>query len=182
MSAFLIYALVDPRTLLVRYVGKSTRGLKRARQHMQPSQLQKVAYRSAWLRSLVACGLECTIVVLEHLDNASALVDAECFWIAYGRASGWPLTNLTDGGEGTLGRVVTEETRERIATALKGDANPAKRADVRTKIATSARMRVRSPLSSSTRAKIAASRTGKKHTAATKARLRALALQRWESM
>ena len=37
---FIIYALVDPRILEIRYVGLSTRGLERPRSHGRPSYLR----------------------------------------------------------------------------------------------------------------------------------------------
>jgi hypothetical protein len=53
-------------------------------------------------------------VVLEVLDDANKLDETECWWIAFGRACGWPLTNLTDGG-GSLSEDVRTERRRRQA-------------------------------------------------------------------
>lgn len=115
-----IYGLVDPRTLLVRYVGSSTRGLRRPRQHGEPYRLRTHNHKNAWIKSLHAFGLDYEIVILEETSSREVLPALERFWIAYGRACGWPLTNLTDGGEGTLGVERSAETRERMAAALRG--------------------------------------------------------------
>jgi hypothetical protein len=107
---FLIYALIDPRTGDVRYVGKSSSGWRRAR-----AKHRNGACR-VWTDELVAADLMPDIEVLEVLyepeaqgskcwwwsgRNASALNDAERYWIhfwrVYGRA---PLLNRTEGGEG----------------------------------------------------------------------------------
>lgn len=92
----LIYGLIDPRTLLIRYVGLSSNGMRRPRNHRWPSCPD--TYCRRWVKSLQRLGLNYKIVVLEVLKDAADLDQAERWWIALGRASGWPLTNLTDGG------------------------------------------------------------------------------------
>lgn len=175
-----IYGLVDPRTLLVRYVGLASRGLKRARAHRVPSRLAERSHKSSWIKSLLAAGLDYEIVVLEETSR-EALCDAERFWIAYGRACGWPLTNLTDGGDGALNP--SAETRAKRSAALKGRyMSPEHRA----RIGDAHRGRVKSPeerrrLSEALRgkkrsaesiAKQFASRKGYKHSDETRAKIR----------
>ena len=97
----LIYGLIDPETRLVRYVGKTANGMVRVRSHRRVK-ASDATHRANWIRSLRKKGQrheECVLEVVE-LD---ALNQAEMWWIAYGRACGWPLTNLTHGGEGALG-------------------------------------------------------------------------------
>lgn len=53
-----------------------------------------------WVRSLLKRGLIYQIVELERPRMREHLDDAERWWIAYGRLSHWPLTNMTDGGDG----------------------------------------------------------------------------------
>jgi hypothetical protein len=55
---FLIYAMADPRTEELRYVGKSCSGLRRQRQHLCPSTLQSKpkTYCSAWIKSIFLQG------------------------------------------------------------------------------------------------------------------------------
>lgn len=118
MSQFIIYGLVDPRTLLARYIGLSASGLERPSRHRRPSELRRHGHKTNWIKALHALGLDYTIVVLEEVASRGALADLERFWIAYGRACGWPLTNLTDGGEGSKG--LMPEVREQIANTLRG--------------------------------------------------------------
>lgn len=112
--ANVIYGLVDPRTLLVRYVGLSTQGARRAIQHRHT---RKSTHRENWIRSLHRAGLDFVFVILEEVDTAFRLPAAERFWIAYGRACGWPLTNITDGGDRPA---TTPETRAKIGAANRG--------------------------------------------------------------
>jgi hypothetical protein len=118
----LVYALLDPRTERVRYIGKSTRGLHRPKAHTAPSVLRLNAetYRGRWLAQLVALGLAPVVRVLEVCGTHEALSEAEIRWIARGRAEGWPLTNLTEGGDGTSGWKMPAATREKIRAKLKG--------------------------------------------------------------
>jgi len=126
--SFLIYALTDPRTDEIRYVGKSSSGLRRPGHHGARSVLSKDhTHKGNWLRGLVAAGLRYGVRVLEKLPAVAALPPterrdamdaAERRWIAHGRAEGWPLTNLTDGGDG--GFFPTPEHRERLSRAMKG--------------------------------------------------------------
>lgn len=115
----IIYGLVDPRTQLVRYVGKSTSGLTRPRAHRSASGRAAATHSANWIRQLKSLGLDYEIVVLDQ-GSATELPALERWWISYGRASGWPLTNLTDGGEGSVGATQSAETRARISAANRG--------------------------------------------------------------
>lgn len=117
MATLLIYGLVDPRSGEIRYIGKSSRGLKRPRQHARPQALVADTYKNRWLREVLAAGCSYTIVVLEELESADLLDEAERRWIAHGRAEGWALTNGTaggDGGDARSGMKASEATRERM--------------------------------------------------------------------
>jgi hypothetical protein len=95
-SSNLIYGLIDPRTRLIRYVGLSSRGMRRPKEHRLRSCPD--TYCRRWIRQLHALGLDYEVAVLEVLASAVQLDEAERWWIAFGRACGWPLTNVTDGG------------------------------------------------------------------------------------
>jgi len=94
-----IYGLIDPRTLLIRYIGLAT-SKRRPHQHRYCTD---DTYKSRWIRSLHVEGLDYEICILETCFSTEELKNAERWWIAYGRASDWPLTNLTDGGESSAG-------------------------------------------------------------------------------
>lgn len=115
---FIIYALVDPRTGEIRYIGKSSSGVRRPRLHTAPSHLKEErTHKANWVRLLLSLGLKPGIQILEEFSSETDLNDAECFWIAQGRGLGWRLTNATKGGEGATGCVISEETRARMCRA-----------------------------------------------------------------
>src|ERR1700690_2202204 len=99
----LIYALTDPRSGDIRYVGRSSSGLTRPQQHLAPAGLAAdTGHKANWIRELVRLGFKPGIVVLEHLADdctEDALIAAEIRWIANYKPQG-RLTNMTDGGEG----------------------------------------------------------------------------------
>lgn len=136
----IVYGLIDPRDGSLRYVGKSTSGLHRARQHARPFALKnEFTHKANWVRSLVAAGLTPEIEVLEEAVR-EVLADAEHFWIAYFRGLGCDLTNLTDGGDGTLGWKPSDEVKSKISAATKGRGRGVpKSAEHRAKIAESNR-------------------------------------------
>jgi group I intron endonuclease len=142
-SRYLIYGLVDPITHEVRYIGKSCKGLRRPRQHCQPYYLTKegATYKSKWIRGLLAKGLKPQIVVIQKFTGSEYLCEAEVYWIRYFRGVGSPLTNLTDGGDGTVGyrhstetrvrcgasnvgRLLSDETKSKISDALQKENHP----------------------------------------------------------
>lgn len=113
-SKTLIYGLVDPRDGAVRYIGKSTSGLERPRSHSEPNRLRSDPnlHKVRWLQQVIAAGLKPEVRVLEEMTPGD-LDDGERFWIAQGRGLGWPLTNLTAGGDGTAG--IPTSPRQRAA-------------------------------------------------------------------
>ncbi|MGD8501166.1 MAG: GIY-YIG nuclease family protein [Phycisphaerales bacterium] len=96
MAKTFIYALKDPRNSDIRYVGKSNYPERRFWQHLNMGQN---VTKTAWIDELAALGLKPELVILEEVDTA-AWQDTERRWIAKGRQEGWPLTNVSDGGEG----------------------------------------------------------------------------------
>ena len=140
---YLIYGLVDPRDNMIYYVGKSSTGLARPRQHRNASANDD---QRRWIQSLGEINYD--IVVLESISDPKCAEDnpywrnierrttrlsgSERWWIALGRAMGWPLTNRTDGGEGSLGWIPSAVTRARI-----GEKSANKSAEVRAKISAS---------------------------------------------
>lgn len=134
---FLIYALVDPRTDERFYIGQSSIGLERPQQHMRATALREKTPKAAYVRSLLALGVEPRIEVLQTVDDPDeaippplhcwtgddvcALDAAEMWWIVHGRKHGWPLTNRTHGGDGLRGLVRTPEHSAKIAASHIGN-------------------------------------------------------------
>lgn len=185
MSKYLIYGLIDPRTLLVRYVGKSSTGLLRPNSHRAAARCAAPrGHCGRWINSLHRLGLDYVVVVLEdivpQLDSLAAaavksrLNDMERWWIAYGRASGWELTNMTSGGDGgDLSHHVTSEARQRgnaKASAwwtperrarVSGDASPMRDPTVAAKVLATRKVNGRPWHTDEARARIGAGNKGK---------------------
>lgn len=119
----LIYGLVDPRTLEVRYVGRSSSGLQRPALHGAASVLAKdKSHKARWIRELLSEGITYEIRILEFCHSLEALIEAEERWIWAGFRLGWPLTNGTfDGGKPIE---VSPETRALISAAKRGRPRP----------------------------------------------------------
>ena len=123
MFTRLIYALIDPFSGELRYVGLSTRGLARAKEHWEPGRLERPhTHKQFWIRFLVKKRETPIIRVIQSWVSISDtdLAKAEMYWIKYFRAAGCPLTNLTGGGEGVWGGLMPEETRRKISSSMRG--------------------------------------------------------------
>jgi hypothetical protein len=163
--------------------------MRRPRQH---SKGKSGPHCKNWVNNLKNQGLNYEIVILE-VTSADAVKAAEVWWIAYGRSSGWPLTNITDGGDDNpmyhaevksrvshsarlrfkdpevKARHLASYTKEVRATMGKhGDDHPAKRPEVRAKIGEAVRLRSQNP---EYIAKLRAAHLGKRTSAETKAKL-----------
>jgi hypothetical protein len=90
-----IYGLVDPRDGLIYYVGKTTNPSRRVEGHLKETVNKN---RVAWIKDLVAHKLLPILIILETVPKDKTWEDTEIYWIAKGRALGWPLLNVSDGG------------------------------------------------------------------------------------
>jgi group I intron endonuclease len=100
----IIYGLIDPRDGCVRYIGKSTSGSRRIKQHNSNWHLTRENTRKAnWIKSLISQGLKPEGIILEESNDPKKLSDLEKFWIANIKSVGGILYNATDGGDGTVG-------------------------------------------------------------------------------
>lgn len=86
----IVYALVDPRTSKIRYIGKSTRGMIRPLDHKYYTHSGEIA---AWLRDLKACNTTYVVTVLAEALTEEQLAKFEAYWISAGQSFGWPLAN-----------------------------------------------------------------------------------------
>jgi hypothetical protein len=102
-----IYALIDPRTAAVRYVGKADNPYHRLRRHVYEGRSN--AAKCAWFDELRALGLWPEVRVLETVPREQ-WEERERHWIATMRARGADLLNICEGGNGLTTH--TAETRE----------------------------------------------------------------------
>lgn len=92
-----IYALADPITHEIKYIGKTV-NLK-ARLYMHYRETSKT-YKNNWLKSLN--GSKPEVFTLDECDESN-WVFWEQYWISQCKTWGFKLTNLTEGGEGMCG-------------------------------------------------------------------------------
>lgn len=92
-----VYALCEPGTENIRYIGIATTGFKRMRDHY--SNGGKWTNRKKWIKELKEQNKIFNVLYLEYFNEDSSLVDdAEIFYINYLRFLGFKLLNHTEGG------------------------------------------------------------------------------------
>lgn len=124
MDLNFVYVLLCPKCGCPRYVGKTTKGEKRIREHAKGSKCTDSSrYKKHWVQSLKDQGLMFDWVKLCTLPSKEGLAEAERYWISFFKDRGCPLTNLSAGGDGgTLGISCSDEKKAKISAANKGHA------------------------------------------------------------
>ncbi len=127
-AANIIYGLYDPpeKGGELRYIGQSSIGLTRVKQHKKPGNLKAKSYKVNWINSLIKHNMMYESKVILDLGEFSsnqerdaALNKEEIRLIAEHKALGARLTNSTDGGEGTRGNVLSQESKNLIGQKQK---------------------------------------------------------------
>jgi len=119
----IIYALVDPRTNEIRYVGYTSDQVERLMEHQRPSALKGNTYKNKWIKSLLKEGVIPQLIVISYHESANLLPQAEIAAIKYHREIGCKLTNGTDGGDGgatMTGKTMSIEARAKISKFNQG--------------------------------------------------------------
>lgn len=112
-----IYALIDPRTNAIRYVGKANNPQARFRVHVSP---RGKTYAQCWIRQLYKGGMRPKLIILEEIPQIFWR-QREAWWIDFHKRRGCRLTNLIPGGIGPRsGRKPSKETRLKMSAARKG--------------------------------------------------------------
>ncbi len=93
---FIVYGLYDPRDNQLRYVGKSCKGMRRARSSAKET---PSTHKGNWIRQLMGAGLAPYIRVLATARSAKEVAYKEKRLISKFRKKG-SLTNISDGGDG----------------------------------------------------------------------------------
>lgn len=119
-----IYALLDPRENVVKYVGKTTNLAKRLYMHIFRSTTKMVRWReethkARWIRKLMSLGISPEIKILEYVALGGNWQERERYWISYYRETIFGLTNASDGGDG-VDAPRTDEWKRKIGVAHRG--------------------------------------------------------------
>jgi hypothetical protein len=96
-----IYALCDPVTMRIRYVGKSNNPNERFSSHLSERSLKVKNEKNAWIKSLLEQGMKPVMIILQEVTHG-CWAEAERAWICLLRMQGCIITNSSDGGEGIL--------------------------------------------------------------------------------
>lgn len=111
-----IYELVDPRTGEVRYIGRAKEPRKRLRAHITQSK-KLDHHKDRWIRELAAEGLEPFLRVVDRCSQDDIYTLEQHYILEY-REAGHRLTNLSDGGWGTMGLPMSDETKAKIGRGV----------------------------------------------------------------
>jgi len=123
-SNIVIYTISDPRTGLVRYVGKTIDFKYRCRKHRTE---KNKTYKAQWVKGLIALGLEPIFEIIDECTEED-WQDKERFYIRLFKAMGANLLNQLPGGEGgstMRGKKLTAEQAAKISLSKIGKSNPA---------------------------------------------------------
>ncbi len=153
-----IYALIDPRTNSVRYIGKTFRPRVRLSGHINSP--CNVGMRR-WLNDMKQCGIIPSIFIIEWCADWK---DAERFWIAEFQKRDATILNVRQGGnEG----VYTSDVAAKISASKRGKTFTAEhRAKLRA-------AKIGTRLSGAHRIRIGEANIGRSHSAETRAKLKA---------
>jgi hypothetical protein len=87
-----VYALSDPRTNEVHYVGRTKQVKRRYTEHLKRAHHNEI--KEAWMKELKEVGMVPTLVILESNIDESLICERENHWIQYYLDQGAPLTNI----------------------------------------------------------------------------------------
>jgi len=88
--------------------------------HLTEAKRGNRSHKNNWVRSVQKAGGEIVSTVLESGMSWDESASMEIFHIAHHRSLGCNLTNMTDGGDGTVGCTKSVETRAKISASRKG--------------------------------------------------------------
>jgi group I intron endonuclease len=111
-----IYALIDPRDNLIKYIGRCKNLKHRMMCHLTPTELNNGTKKSNWIKELLENDLKPIMIEIDHVPKKEQK-NKETEWIKFYDKKN--LTNLSDG-PGTLGCIVSEESKRKNSEWHKG--------------------------------------------------------------
>lgn len=106
-----IYTLSDQNGN-IRYIGKTKDIKRRFREHIKNYDNSE-SYKNNWIKSLVKKGDYPVISILDEVEYEDSSF-FEMYWISQLECWGFKLTNLTIGGEGTIGYKFSDEQKQKM--------------------------------------------------------------------
>jgi len=115
-----IYTLSDPKTFIIKYVGKTINPKNRLEAHINKSKnFQGSRHVCNWIKSLLKKNLKPIMTVIDITDKHN-WIDKERYWIKHFKDLGLKLCNHSEGGESNTGYKPNEITRKKMSNAHKG--------------------------------------------------------------
>lgn len=114
----IIYALIDPTTSQVKYIGQTKNKLSiRYNRHLRNARSQKTpSYLLSWINSLLAKNVYPEIIIIDKVEDSDYW---EEFYISYFKFLGAKLTNLAKGGKSRGSFKHTEEHKLKMSVLFK---------------------------------------------------------------
>lgn len=112
---FQIYALADPSTHKIRYVGHTRNAMRRWVQHISETPTGITTPKQEWIGNLIERGLSPVMVVLQECETKREAEELETRWIKSADGLGWNLTNSTRGRAAPM---METEIHQRITVGL----------------------------------------------------------------
>ncbi len=114
-----IYTLSHPITNEIRYIGMTKSTLKvRLSNHIIDTKRENTR-KANWIKSLLKINLKPFIEELDFCENWKDGCKLEIYWISQFKTWGFDLTNHSEGGDGIIGYVKTQEQREAHSKRMK---------------------------------------------------------------
>src|SRR3990167_5527469 len=96
-KAVYIYALTEPDTGEMRYIGATTKPEYRYYQHLHNFGIGNGKLKSAWIKKLLDCEKSPGFIILEECNTENA-ENREKQWISKAKENGWNIINIQMGG------------------------------------------------------------------------------------
>lgn len=110
-TSIIIYALRDPRTKLIHYVGQTINLERRYNQHLRYSETTGTFSMADWFQSLRESGNHPEVAELEVCECATDANEREKFWIKKLIQENHPILNHASGGRSTRSSKNVDRTR-----------------------------------------------------------------------
>lgn len=108
-----IYALKDPFSNVIKYVGKSDNPEIRLNEHIRKCKYTD-SYKNNWIKGLLLNNTKPILEIVDTIDNIN-WGESEKKWIKFFKEKGFKLTNLTKGGEGgNFGKEINKKISEKL--------------------------------------------------------------------
>lgn len=121
METIKIYALINPKTGEVRYIGKTIQTLeRRLTNHISDGRKKRYKnYTVNWINSLINQNLLPEIILIDEINFEENWEWLEQYWISQFKTWGFNLTNLTEGGDGNKNQKFSKESQIKKANTIK---------------------------------------------------------------